>query len=330
MTGKQTPYRDDELVGLLVGEPDLLAIADAIVATRPAAHRVVQRAVHLAYGDSDQERSEMRNHKVTGGGGVQLHLVEAGNTSGRPILFIHGFSQCSLAWNRQLWSDLADTHRLVAMDMRGHGLSDRPGEGYDDSALWADDVNATIKALSLDQPILCGWSYGSLVILDYLRHYGEDGIGGIHLVDAITKLGSDEALSVLTPEFLNLVPGFFATEVEESVRSLESLLRLCFAEEPSAADLYLMLGYNLSVPPSVRQALLSRAFDNDDLLTGIRKPVLITHGARDAIVKAAIVDQHKASMAHAETHVMANAGHASFWDDAASFNRRLGAFSESL
>ena len=55
-----------------------------------------------------------------------------------------------------------------------------------------------------------------------------------------------------------------------------------------------MLGYNVSVPPYVRQALFSRSFDNDDLLPKIRKPVLITHGADDAVVKPAAVDQHKA------------------------------------
>ena len=114
------------------------------------------------------------------------------------------------------------------------------------------------------------------------------------------------------------------------MRSLESLLRLCFVKEPAAADLYLMLGYNLSVPPHVRQALLSRSFDNDDLLPKLRKPALITHGADDAIVKRAVVDQHTASIAHAQTHVMANAGHAPFWDDAPGFNRRLRVFSESL
>ncbi len=137
-------------------------------------------------------------------------------------------------------------------------------------------------------------------------------------------------MSVLSPEFLNLVPGFFATDVGESVRSLESLLRMCFAKEPSAADLYLMLGYNVFVPPYVRQALFSRSFDNDDLLPKIRKPVLITHGADDAIVKPAVVAQHKAGMAHAQIKMMANAGHAPFWDDAATFNRLLQAFGESL
>jgi non-heme chloroperoxidase len=272
----------------------------------------------------------MKSHQVTGGGDIRLHIVDTGNSRGRPILFIHGFSQCWLAWSRQLNSDVADDHRLVAMDMRGHGLSDRPHEGYSDSGLWADDVNAIIHAVGLDHPILCGWSYGSLVILDYIRRYGEDGIGGIHLVGGVTKLGSEQALSVLTPEFLSLVPGFVATGVEESVRSLESLLRLCFAKEPSAEDMYKMLGYNISVPPYVRQALLSRSVDNDDLLPKIRKPVLITHGAADGIVKPTAVSQHAAGLPHSQIQMVANAGHAPFWEDAATFNQRLRTFAEGL
>ncbi len=286
----------------------------------------LQSSVGLALGQGRM----MQNHKISGGGGVQLHLAETGNSKGRPILFLHGTSQCWLTWSRQLNSDLAKDYRLVAMDLRGHGLSDKPREGYIDSRPWADDVNAAIESLHLDHPVLCGSSYGPLVILDYLRHYGEDRIAGIHFVGGITKLGSDEAMSVLTPAFLGLVSGLFATDVEESVRCLAPFVKLCFFQEPAIEDLYLMLGYNLSVPPYVRQAMFSRSFSNDDLLPTIRKPVLITHGAEDAIVKPTIVDQHKAGMRHAQIHMMANAGHAAFWDDAAGFNQRLRAFRESL
>jgi pimeloyl-ACP methyl ester carboxylesterase len=272
----------------------------------------------------------MRFHKITGGGGTQLNVVESGNLQGRPILYIHGLSQCWLQWGRQLNSDLAGDYRLVAMDMRGHGFSDKPLQGYDDSKLWAEDVNAVIKTLSLDNPVLCGWSYGPLVILDYIRHFGEDSFGGVHFVGGVTKLGSEDAAAVLTPEFLGLVPGFFSTDVTESVHSLEGLLRLCFAQEPSAEELFLMLGYNVSVPPYVRQGLLSRAVNNDDLLPKIRKPVLITQGAADAIVKPSAVSQHKASIAHAEVHMPENVGHAVFWDDAANFNQRQREFCERL
>ncbi len=272
----------------------------------------------------------MKHHTITGGGGVQLHLIETGNPNGRPILFIHGFSQCSLTWTRQLSSSLAERYRLVSMDMRGHGLSDKPRDAYADSKLWADDVDAVIRTLKLDRPVLCGWSYGPLVMLDYVRHYGEEAIGGMVFVGGITKLGSEEALSVLTPELLSLVPGFFSEDPEESARSLRSVLQMFFSEQPSDEDLSRMLEYNLSVPPYVRQALFSRSFDNNDLLPTLRKPVLILHGAQDAIVRTAVVDQHKASVPHAHVQIMATAGHAPFWDHAAAFNEHLRTFCERL
>lgn len=271
----------------------------------------------------------MKHQMVSGGGGIQLHVVETGNSSGHPIVFIHGFSQCWLAWTRQMHSALADNYRLVAIDMRGHGLSDKPREGYADSQLWADDVLAVIQALDLDHPVLCGWSYGPLVILDYLRHYGEDRISGVNFVGGVTKLGSDDAASVLTADFLSLIPGFFSADGEESVRSLGSLLRLCFARALSPEERYLMLGYNVSVPPYVRQALFSRSFDNDDLLPKLRKPVLITHGTDDAVVKSAVIDQQMRRISCAKIRMLAT-GHACFWDDAAAYNLCLQEFVESL
>jgi non-heme chloroperoxidase len=272
----------------------------------------------------------MRSHGIVGGGGARLHVVEMGNPEGRPILFLHGASQCWLQWTRQLESSLSDHHRLVALDMRGHGLSDKPADAYNDSKLWADDVNAVIQGLNLDHPVLSGWSYGPLVFLDYLRHYGEDRVGSLQFVGAVKKLGSEEALSVLTPEFLALVPQFFSTDTETTLAGLKTLLRLCFVQEPSTDDLYLMLGYNISVPPYVRHGLFSRSFTNDDLLPRLRKPVLITHGAADAIVKRDAVDQHKSLRPRAHVQIMSNTGHAPFWDDAPSFNERLHEFCESL
>jgi pimeloyl-ACP methyl ester carboxylesterase len=227
-------------------------------------------------------------------------------------------------------SDLADTFHLVAVDLRGHGLSDKPRESYADSKLRPDDVHAAIQALELDHPVLCGWSYGPLVILDYIRHYGDDDIRGVNFIGGVTKLGSDAAAAVLTADFLSLLPGFFATDAQESVRALDSLLRLCFARELAWEDRYRMLGYNASVPPYVREALFSRVLDNDDLLLTIRKPVLITHGASDAVVKPTVIEQQMARIAHAQIRMMANAGHACFWDEAATYNRCLQEFVEAL
>lgn len=272
----------------------------------------------------------MKHHTLIGGGGTRLHLVEAGDPRGPSILFLHGCSQSWLTWDRQMRSELARRYRLVAMDLRGHGSSERPPDGYDDSRLWAADVDAAIRELELDRPILCGWSYGPLVILDYIRHYGEEQIGGIHLVGAVTKLGSEAAAAVISAEFLALLPGLFSSDMGEGVRGLESLLHLCFFRAPEASDLYTMLGFGVSVPPFVRQALLTRVADNDDLLPTIAKPVLITHGAFDAVVRQEVLVQHRAGLPHAQVDIMPDAGHAAFWDDPAQFNRRLSAFREEV
>lgn len=277
-------------------------------------------------------RPDLTTTTVTGGGGVQLHVVEGGNPKGRPIVFLHGISQSWLTWSRQMHAELGADHRLVAMDLRGHGQSDKPSEAecYTDSRLWADDVHAVIETLNLDHPVLCGWSYGPLVILDYIRQYGEDGLGGIAFTGGISKLGSNEAMSVISPEVRSLVPGLFASDAQASVRSLEALVRLFFVRAQCVDDLYLMLGYNVCVPPGVRQAMFSRSFDNDDVLASIRKPVLLAHGARDAVVAPAVVEQHKALVPHAQVRVLPNAGHALFWEDAATFNQHLRAFCEGL
>jgi pimeloyl-ACP methyl ester carboxylesterase len=212
------------------------------------------------------------------------------------------------------------------MDLRGHGQSAKPREGYTDSHLWADDVNAVIRALNLDRPVLSGWSYGPLVILDYIRHYGENSIGGIHFIGGITKLGSEAAMSVLGPEFVSLVPGFLSNNSEETVDSLQSLVRNCFAGELAGEDFYRMLGYNVLTPPYVRQGMFSRTFDNEDLLPKLRKPVLITQGTADRVVKPIAADQHKAVIPHAQMHIVAGGAHGLFWDEPEMFNNTLRAF----
>ena len=279
--------------------------------------------------NAQEEGATVKAHTVTGGGGVQLYVEETGNPAGQPILFIHGLSQCRLAWSKQLHSDLAADFRLVAMDIRGHGRSEKRRDVYDDAQLWADDIAAVIQTLELDHPILSGWSYGSLVIADYLRAYGEDEIGGIQLVDAVTKLGSEEALAVLGPALLALVPGFFSTDAEESVAALEALLRLCTHGEPAPTDLYFMLGYNVIVPPHVRQGLFARSVSNDDLLPRLRKPVLITHGREDAVVLPAAAEQHAQLIAHAQLSLHPDVGHHPFWEDAPCFNQELRAFART-
>jgi non-heme chloroperoxidase len=273
----------------------------------------------------------MRTYDVTGGGGLRLHVEETGNPRGPSVLFIHGLSQCRLVWNKQLHSDLAQEFRLVAMDLRGHGGSDKPPDAYGDSRLWADDVHAVISTLGLDQPVLCGWSYGGIVMADYVQAYGESRIAGTHWVGAICRLGQPlvEA-DCLGADFLTVTPGLFSERVDESVTALERLLRLCTHAAPSPEDLYFFLGFNVSVPPSVRRGLLSRQLNHDAVVARMRKPMWLSYGAEDRIVRLRM-GQHIAALApHATLSVYPDVGHMPCWEAPDRFNREVRTFRASV
>lgn len=78
----------------------------------------------------------MKSYTIKGGSGTLLFVVECGNPYGKPILFVHGASQNKLSWIKQLNSHFLRNFRLIAFDLRGHGLSEKPMDGYHDEENW--------------------------------------------------------------------------------------------------------------------------------------------------------------------------------------------------
>lgn len=270
----------------------------------------------------------MKHHQVEGGGGVMLHAIESGRPDGPPILFLHGFSQAALCWYRQLEGALTQRYRLVAIDLRGHGASDKPADAasYTDGRLWADDVARTIAQLQLDRPVLVGWSYGGYIMCDFARHHGTGAIGGLVFCAGATKMGSAQAVALLGPKLLRHVPAVFSEDVSVSVATLGQFVRDCHAQPLSDTDYYLALGYNCAVPPAVRAALFSRQLDNDDVLASLDVPVLVLHGSADEVVLPASGEHIASTVPDARWHLMDGLGHAPFADDASAFDAALAAF----
>ena len=265
---------------------------------------------------------------VEGGGGAKLFVEAIGNPANPPILFIHGFSQCRLAWDRQFEVPLAADFYLVRLDLRGHGLSDKPRDAaaYQNGKHWADDIHAVIKALGLKRPVLSGWSYGGHIMCDYVRHYGQETIGGLNFVDAATELGSEEASKMLGPALLALAPALLSNNAAESSLALGSLVDLLTHDELDPHDFYFFLGFNAAVPPLVRQAMFDRKLDNRGVLRGLKVPVLITQGQEDQLVLTAAADFIAGHIPHASRVDYPRCGHAPFFEVADQFNRDLAAF----
>ena len=262
-------------------------------------------------------------HTVKSADGVTLAVQEWGNPSGPEILFIHGFSQSSLSWSRQVKSDLAKEFRIVTFDLRGHGNSDKPlmPEAYRESRRWADDIDAIIKQVGLRKPVLVGWSYGGRVMNDYLTHYGDAGIAGLNYV-AATSTAKPGTLGV----GIKLIPAMASEDLTTNIDTTKKFLESCFKIQPSAEDMATALAYNMMVPPKVRGFLGGRPADYDAVLGRIRVPVLVTQGRDDLLVLPAMSEHTLAVVKHAKGVFYDGVGHSAFYEVADRYNADLAAF----
>jgi non-heme chloroperoxidase len=274
----------------------------------------------------------MQTHTVAGGGGLQLHVREWGKADGPPILFIHGWSQNHLCWDKQYESALRDEFRLVAFDLRGHGMSEAPpGPGpYTEDKLWADDLAAIIGRLGLERAVLVGWSYGSLVICDYIRAYGQDRVAAINFVEGVVKLGEAAFGTLIGPGFLDHFADATADDLPANIRGMRGFVRACLAKPVAAEDFETALCWNMAVAPQVRASLGAREIDDDDVLRGLGVPLLVTQGRSDTVVLPAMAEHVLATCPTAEASWYEGVGHVPHLEEPGRFNRELAALTRRV
>jgi pimeloyl-ACP methyl ester carboxylesterase len=270
-------------------------------------------------------RGRMTVHAVQGGGGLRLHVREWGRADRPSILFIHGLSQNHLCWMKQYESALADEFRLVAYDLRGHGMSEAPLEPdyYTDGKLWADDVAAIIDELGLDRPVLVGWSYGPFVICDYIRAYGQDRIAAINFVEGAATLGEAAFGTLIGPGFLDHFVGATADDLPTNIAAMRSFVRACLSKPISADDLETAVCWNVVVPAKVRANLAARHLDCDDVLRALEVPLLVTQGRADTVVLPAMAEHVLATCPTATASWYDGVGHIPHLEEPERFNREL-------
>ena len=264
-------------------------------------------------------------NSIQGGGGIRLHVREWGNASAPSILFIHGWSQNHLCWSKQYESELATSYRLVALDLRGHGMSEAPHQAsaYQNPQLWADDIAAIMKELLLERPILVGWSYGGFIICDYLRAYGQENISGIVFAGAATTLHPPTLSEFIGPGFINVVTDAISEDLPTSLLAMRQFMHNCIAKPLALEDLETALCWQMVVRPDVRGALVTREINSDNVLRSLRVPLLVAHGRQDYVVLPTMAEHVLETCPKATASWYNDVGHAPFLEDPARFNREL-------
>ena len=282
---------------------------------------------HFGVGDASTEIN--RSFDVKTPDGLNIKAQEQGNVRGAEIVFVHGLNQSHLSWSRQIHSELARRFHLLTYDLRGHGFSDRPEDGifYQEGKRWGDELNAVILAAGFHKPVLVGWSLGGLVILNYLKSYGEKDVAGLVFVDAVTKF--DPAL--IGGESQKLSPFLLSSDLDKQIFGTRQFLDACFNRQPTSEDFEKMLAFNSMVGPQVDAAIFQmKPTDFDEVLSRIAVPALVIHGDLDRLCSRHTSDHTMSLVQNAHLVQFHESGHSPFWEEPDKFNRTLSEFVQAL
>ncbi|KAF2503187.1 alpha/beta-hydrolase [Lophium mytilinum] len=214
---------------------------------------------------------------------VTLRYVLAG--SGPPLLLIHGWSQTAAQFSKQI-AEFKRSHTVIAIDLRGHGKSDKPEHGYRISRL-AADVHDLITQLNLNDLTVVGHSMGCSVIWCYLDLFPGTRISRLVFIDepvslAINPAWSEEEAKSLGAVFIPTAAYDLAAALRSSDGEAASVGVLASMKTPEMPqeDFDWIVAENLKMPRKLAAELFvpHALADWSDVISRIKLPTLVIGG----------------------------------------------------
>jgi non-heme chloroperoxidase len=259
--------------------------------------------------------------------GTTFAYVDVG--SGSPILLLHGWSS-SLRWFERNMAALAENHRVVAFDFRGHGSSETTPGGHTMDQ-YARDVRDVVDGLGLDRPLMAGWSMGSIVLWNYILQFGQGQASGMVFV-------GQSASDLVTPEYehgimtLDDLPEWiYALQMDREPMVRENM-RLMVKHEPTPAEHDWMTADYLRCPAHVAAvALYSQTVANSmPAFPKIDFPTQVYFGVDPKMYKLDHGEYLARVIPGTELIVFEESGHVPMWEEPDRFNAEIERFSRRL
>jgi len=259
---------------------------------------------------------------------ANVSVMDTGG-NGYPVLFLHGSGSSKDIFAKQFVSSLAVNNRLIAVDLPGHGRSDDakdPATAYTIQGL-AETISEVLEALGLREAAVLGWSLGG--------HIGIELLSSNPVVSGLMIVGAPP----VSPGPFGMLRAFqtnwdllLASKEVFSERDARRFHDLCFGGRGTAEQLANIQRADGRVRPTVVRSMMNGGgCDQRRTVERASVPVAVVNGAGEPFSRLSYVaglDYGNLWTNHC--HVIADAGHAVFWDQPDQFNALLGRFVEDI
>ncbi|MDB5667424.1 MAG: alpha/beta hydrolase [Alphaproteobacteria bacterium] len=270
----------------------------------------------------------MKAFTASDGGVIAYREEGPRDPSARPVVLLHGLMAHGGFFRAQ--APLAEEFRIITLDLRGHGRSGVNGANVERAAA---DVAELVEALDLGDAVGVGWSLGATILWHVLAGPAATRFAGAVVVDMTARVRNAadwdlgltaeacEARSLAIRDdyrafAINAGQAIFAQPVDEARRAAADWASAEFARNDPAAI-----------------AELWASLEEQDLrplLSQIRHPTLIVHGAQSQLYGADTADHLVGALPNARSVRFSSSGHAPHLEEPALFNRTVKEFAASL
>jgi pimeloyl-ACP methyl ester carboxylesterase len=228
--------------------------------------------------------------------GVKIHFKQVG--TGRPVIFLHGFGTSLDTW-RFVVETLGDEYRLVLLDLKGHGLSDRPYDERYTPQDHAQVVRGLIDHLGLENVVIVGHSFGAVVALAAALDAQQSGLSGV-VSGLVLTAGSVDAENI--PFFLRLlrtpILGWFSLKLTSASFRTRLMLKHAYYQDSKVTDSLVELYARYQSIPGTDYAFIKTAeqlvpvdiSETKRDLSRLKIPVINIWGEHDVIIPRAAAE----------------------------------------
>lgn len=248
----------------------------------------------------------------------RMALLESAG-AGLPVVLIHGNSSCKEVFQQQFESDFAATHRLIALDLLGHGDSDDasdPSEAYVVPG-HATTIIEALKTLDIHRAAIFGWSLGGHIAIEMLGQ-GYDAAGLMIVGTPPVSHGMFGLIRGFQTQFDLLLAARAILRPHE----VERFATVCVGKANAPRFYDTIVRTDPRARPTVARGMIrSAGVDQRLVAEQSRVPIAVVNGAHEPFARLDYV----AGLAYGNLwdrrcHVIAEAGHAPFIETPELFN----------